>query len=386
MLHTLTQEQEMIRQTVRDFVTAEVLPNVQDMEERNEYPLALMKRCAELKLTGILFPEEYGGLGLGLTEFCLALEEISRVSQTMAITLDASTTLCFLPILLSGTEAQKKRYLRRFVAGELIGAISGTEPCGSTNFPAFTATAVRDGDHWILNGTKIFTTNAQAADVYLFMCRVDKNPMPSCFLVEKGMPGLSFGKIEKKLGWHGSNTGTVHYDNVRVPAANRLGELHDGFTAVSTAIAESCVGIGAMCVGAAAGVFQKTLDYARDRNLLGRQMIDIQGVADSLARMAMDIETSRSLVYRTTSLIDSGQPPVPETAAWFFASACKTQPPEMAAQVCDMAIQLHGGHGYMDDSGIHRYWRDVRACQIGEMSTYLHLDRMLSSVRKHNFI
>jgi alkylation response protein AidB-like acyl-CoA dehydrogenase len=261
-----------------------------------------------------------------------------------------------------------------------------TEPCGTSNFPAHTATAVRDGNHWILNGTKVFTTNSQAADVYLFFCRVDGNPMPSCFIVEKGMPGLSFGKIEKKLGWHGSNTGTVHYDDVRVPAANLLGNLHEGLPAVGLAISESCVGIGAMCVGAAAGVFQKTLEYARDRNLLGRQMIDIQGVYESLARMAMDIETSRSLVYRAAGLIDSGQPPLLDTPSGFFASACKTQPPEMAAQVCDMAIQLHGGHGYMDDMGIHRYWRDVRACQIGEGPTYGHLERMIASVRKQNFI
>jgi alkylation response protein AidB-like acyl-CoA dehydrogenase len=345
-----------------------------------------MKRCAELNLTGILFPEKYGGLGLGLTEFCLALEEISRASQTMAITLDASVTLCFLPILTSGTEEQREKYIRRSISGELIGAISMTEPCGTSNFPAHTATAVRDGNHWILNGTKVFTTNSQAADVYLFFCRVDGNPMPSCFIVEKGMPGLSFGKIEKKLGWHGSNTGTVHYDDVRVPAANLLGNLHEGLPAVGLAISESCVGIGAMCVGAAAGVFQKTLEYARDRNLLGRQMIDIQGVYESLARMAMDIETSRSLVYRAAGLIDSGQPPLLDTPSGFFASACKTQPPEMAAQVCDMAIQLHGGHGYMDDMGIHRYWRDVRACQIGEGPTYGHLERMIASVRKQNFI
>ena len=385
MLHTLTEQQEMMRKTFRDFVTAEVWPKVRDMEEHNEYPRALMKRCAELNLTGILFPEKYGGLGLGLTEFCLALEEISRASQTMAITLDASVTLCFLPILTSGTEEQREKYIRRSISGELIGAISMTEPCGTSNFPAHTATAVRDGNHWILNGTKVFTTNSQAADVYLFFCRVDGNPMPSCFIVEKGMPGLSFGKIEKKLGWHGSNTGTVHYDDVRVPAANLLESLNDGPN-VGTAVAESCVGIGAMCVGAAAGVFQKTLEYARDRNLLGRQMIDIQGVYESLARMAMNIETSRSLVYRAAGLIDSGQPPLPDTPAWFFAAACKTQPPEMAAQVCDMAIQLHGGHGYMDDMGIHRYWRDVRACQIGEHPTYLHLERMIASVRKHNFI
>lgn len=386
MLHVLTEEQELIRKMVREFVETEVAPCAREMDETDEYPYHLMKRCAELNFTGILIPEAYGGLGLGLSTFALVLEEISRASQTLAITLDANITLCFLPILMAGTEEQRQKYIARAVKGEIIGAYAMSEPAGATNFPAHTATAVRDGDEWVLNGAKIFCTNSQAADVYIFFASVDGNPMPTCFLVDKGTPGFTFGKIEKKLGWHGSNTGAVICKDVRVPAGNLLGQVHQGLAAVIVPIFESCVGIGAMCVGSAAGVFKKTLEYAKNRNLLGQQMIDIQGVYEPLARMAMDLETSRALVYKTAAMIDAGNLPIPGTPVNLLTSACKIEPPEMASRVCDMAIQLHGGHGYMDDMDIHRFWRDVRACQIGEGPTYSHLAYIANVIKSQDVI
>jgi len=386
MLHVLSEEQELMRKVVREFVENEVAPYARQMDENDEYPYHLMRRCAELNFTGIMIPEAYVGLGLGLSTFALVLEEISRSSQTLAIALDANITLCFLPILMAGTEEQKQKYIPRAVKGEIIGAYAMSEPVGATNFPAHTATAVRDGDEWVLNGTKIFCTNSQAADLYIFFASVDGNPMPTCFLVEKGTPGFAFGKIEKKLGWHGSNTGTVICKDVRVPAKNQFGALHQGLAAVIIPIFESCVGIGAMCVGSAAGVFRKTLAYCKNRNLLGVNVIDRQSASDALARMAMDIETSRALVYKTAALIDAGNVPIPGTPINLLTSACKIQPPEMAAQVCDMAIQLHGGHGYIDDMDIHRYWRDVRACQIGEGPTYSHLAYIADVIKAQDVI
>lgn len=373
--------QEAILEATRAFVRDEVAPVAAQMDRDDVYPAGLMRRCAELGLTGILFPEEYGGLGLGLGTFCEVLEEISTATQTLAITLDASATLCFMPILEFGTEEQRQRYLPRAARGEIIGAIAGTERTGAFNFAAFTSTAVRDGDDWIINGEKIYITNAQAADVYLFFARVDDNPMATCFIVEKGTPGLSFGALETKLGWHGNNSGTVICNDVRVPAHNLLGEAHGGFAGVLGGIAQSMVGIGAMCVGAAAGAAKRTLDRVVERNLYGSQLIDVQGVYDTIARMAIEIETSRALVYKTAAAIDEGNPPTVGSQSYLMASACKVQPPEMAAKVCDWAIQLHGGSGYMDGGEIHRYWRDVRACQIGEGPTYFHLHNIAGIVR-----
>lgn len=386
MLHVLTEDQQVIRDSIRDFVENEVRPHVPEMERTHAYPAHLMRRCAELGLTGILMPEEYGGSNLGLSTFCLALEEISRATQTLAITLDADITLCFLPILHAGTPEQKQRYLPRAVTGEIIGAYAMSEASGATNFAAHTATAVRDGDEWVINATKIFCTNSQAADVYLTFAQVDGNPAPTCFIVEKGTPGLSFGEIERKLGWHGSNTGTVIYEDVRVPASAMLGEVHQGLAATTIAIFESSVGIGAMSVGAAAGAYTKTLGYVKTRTNGGAPVISYQSAADQIARMAMDIETSRALVFKTAAMIDAGGVPIPGTPLSVLTSSCKIQPPEMAARVCDAAIQMHGGYGYIDDMDVHRYWRDVRACQIGEGPTYSHLAFIAAAVTAQDVI
>ena len=271
--------------------------------------------------------------------------------------------------------------------GKSIGAFACTEASGVFNFPAHITTARREGTDWVINGTKTFITNAKEADVYLVFCRVDGSPLPTIFIGEKGMPGLSFGTMEKKLGWHGSSTGTVILEEVRVPAGNLFGELHKGIEALHTVINIGSVVIGAMCVGAAAGAFNKTLEYVKQRNLLGRNVIDNQSVSETIARMAMDVETSRALVYKTAAIVDaSGRYPLPGTPEVFLTSACKVQPPEMASRVCDLAIQLHGGHGYMDDMDVHRYWRDTRVCQIGEGPTYLHLENMSNALRNFNLI
>lgn len=386
MLHVLTDDQKVIRESLREFVEEEVRPYVPIMESTHRFPRELLRRCADLGLTGILFPEEYGGSDLGLETFCLALEEISRATQTLAIVLDANLTLCFLPILHAGTEEQKAHYLPRAIGGELIGAYAMSEPTGATNFAAHSTTAERDGDEWVLSGTKIFCTNSQEADVYLVLARVDDNPSPTCFIVESENPGLSFGEIEKKLGWHGSNTGTVILQNARVPANRMLGELHQGLAATLVPIFESCVGIGAMCVGAAEGAFSKTLEHVKTRNIQGADLITYQSVSDQMARMAMDIETSRALVYKTASMIDAGAVPVPGAPLTVLTSSCKVQPPEMAARVCDAAIQLHGGYGYIDDMDVHRYWRDVRACQIGEGPTSSHLAYIAAAITSQEVI
>lgn len=384
MLDMLTEEQTLIRESAREFVQREVAPVARKMDETDKYPFDLMKRCGELGYAGMVFPEVLGGSGLGLTEFCLVLEEISRASQTLAICLDASSTLCFLPILFAGTDEQRAKYIPRATAGEIIGAYAMSEVTGATNLPAHSTTAVRDGDEWVINGTKIFCTNSQAADVYIVFARVDGSPLPTTFIVEKGMPGVNFGNIERKMGWHGTYTGTINFDDARVPAANQLGPLHEGMNGVAIPIFESAVGIGAMCCGAAAGVLQKTIDYTKEREIMGTKLIDNQSVAFDLARAAMDIETSRALVYKTAAMIDAGNLPIPGTPMNVMISACKIQPAEMAAKVCDLCIQLHGGHGYIDDMDIHRYLRDVRACQIGEGPTSTHLQYIADVIKTQN--
>ena len=383
MFQTLTEEQKLIRKVAREFVAIEVAPRAKQMDQTGEFPYDLWKRCTELGYPAILIPKQYGGLGLGLTEFCLVLEEISRESQTLAIILDASVTLCYLVVAYGGNEEQKKKFLPMCVAGK-IGAVSATEPSGTWNFPAWKTKAVRDGDSLVINGMKLFCTNSQAADVYCLVCLLEGDPTTSVVMVEKGTPGFTFGNIEKKLGWNGSNTGTLYFENARVPAGNLLGSVSQGFTASMRAFFESSVGIGAMCVGSAAAALKRAYEYTKQRNVLGQFVIEHQSVADAIARSAMEIEACRRLVYHTARLIDAGQKPTPGAAINFLASACKIEPPEMASRVCDLAIQLHGGYGYMTDTDIHRFWRDVRACQIGEGPTSMHLGFMAELLKTHD--
>jgi alkylation response protein AidB-like acyl-CoA dehydrogenase len=318
--------------------------------------------------------------------FAVALEEISRASQTLAITLDADMTLCFLPIARFGSAEQKAKYLANGVAGKTIGAFAMSEPAGITNFGAHITKARRDGEGWVIDGLKIFCTNGEVADVFLVFARVDEAPAPTCFIVERTAPGFKLRSVERKLGWNGSGTSTIEFDGVRVGAEAQLGELHQGLLPVLQPIAESCVGIGAMCVGAAAGALAKTLSYVKDRVLGGTAVIDNQAAAHQVARAAMDIEVSRALVYQTAKLVQAQGAPMVGQPLSVLTAACKVQPPEMAARVCDTCIQLHGGHGYMTDTGIHRYWRDVRACQIGEGPTATHLDRIAMAVRAQDLI
>lgn len=381
MIQTLSEDLELLRASVREFVEAEVRPFVPTMEGSHTYPRELMRRCAELGLAGLLFDEEYGGSQQGLSAFCVALEEISRVTQTLAITLDANMTLCFLPIAQFGTDQQKAKYLPDAIAGKTIGAFAMSEPSGITNFGQHITKAVRDGDDWIIDGLKIFCTNGEAADVFLVFAMVDDAPTPTCFIVERSNPGFQLKSVERKLGWNGSGTGTIVLEQCRVGSDAILGELHQGLLGVLAPIAESCVGLGAMCVGAAAGVLSKTFTYTNDRVLNGVAVIDRQGAAEMIARSAMEVEIARSLVYRTADLIDTQGPPMPGSPTSILTSSCKIYPPEMAARVADTCIQLHGGHGYMDDTDIHRYWRDVRACQIGEGPTYSHLERIVLALR-----
>ncbi|HYB90968.1 MAG TPA: acyl-CoA dehydrogenase family protein [Candidatus Binataceae bacterium] len=385
MFQTLTEEQKLVRKVAREFVDKEVAPRAKLIDQTGEFPYDLWKRCVELGYPSILISKQYGGLGLGLTEFCLVLEEISRQSQTLAIILDASVTLCYLNVQYGGTEKQKKKFLPMCIAGK-IGAVSATEPSGTWNYPAWKTKAVRDGDTLVINGVKLFCTNSQAADVYCLVCHVDSEPNPRMVIVEKGSPGFTFGKIEKKLGWNGSNTGTLYFDDARVPVENLLpgATETDPPGATMRGFFESCVGIGAMCVGSAAGALKRAYEYTKQRNVLGQYLIEHQSVADAIARSAMEIELCRRLVYHTAALIDAGQRPAPGAAINFLASACKIQVPEMASRVCDLAIQLHGGSGYMTDTDIHRFWRDVRACQIGEGPTSMHLAYMADSLKIHD--
>ncbi|MDO4289631.1 MAG: acyl-CoA dehydrogenase family protein [Eggerthellaceae bacterium] len=375
MLHGLTEEQELIRNAAREFAENEIAPKVAWMEETNEFPVELMRRAGELGFTGIMFPEEYGGAGLGLTEFALVLEEVSRVSQTFAICLDASMTLCYLPILQYGTEEQKQKYLPRACAGEIVGAACAGEAVGNTgNCMNHITKAVKDGDEWVINGQKIFITNAPFTDTFVVYANANGASVPTLFIVDRDTPGLEIGNIEEKLGWHGSGTGTVNFTNVRIPADNLLGEIDAALDESISGVLESCIGIGAMCIGVASAVYSKTYEYVTTRETAGQKLIEHQAVAWDIARMAANIEQAVALVYQTTKFVDAGNTPVPGTPAGFLASTVKVQLPKMAQDACDVAIQLHGGHGYMNDMDIHRYWRDVRACSIGEGPTSNHLD------------
>ncbi len=373
MLHVLTEDQELIRAAAREFAEQEVAPRVAEMEKSNDLPADLLHRCGELGFTGTMFPVEYGGSGLGLTEFAIILEEISRVSQTLAICLDASATLCFLPMVQWGTEEQKQKYLPRACAGELIGAACACEPNGNTNnCMNHTTLAVEGENDWVINGQKIFITNSQRADVFVVYANANGAKTPTLFIVDRDTAGLSVDKPEEKLGWHGSGTGTVYFDDVHVGKDCLLGELHKGNDEVINGVLESCIGIGAMCIGSASAAFRRTYEHVSTREIAGSPLIARQAVAHDIAKMATDIETALALVYKAAAYVDAGNAPLPGTPAGMLASTVKAVVPEMCQKVCNTAIQLHGGLGYTTD--IHRYWRDTRACAIGEGPTANHLD------------
>jgi len=361
----LTEEHRMIRRMVRDFAEKEIAPRAEEIDETDRFPADLFRRMGDLGILGLPFPEEYGGAGGDYTSLVVALEEIARVSGSMAITLDAHTSLCCEPIYLFGTEEQKQRYLVPLARGEKIGAFGLTEPQAGSDAGATRTHAVRDGraDEWVINGQKIFITNGSVADVVIITAKTDPEKGTrgiSSFVVEKGTPGFEPGRDEKKMGLKGSVTSELFFEDCRIPAENLLGKENEGFKQFLVTLDAGRIAIAAMAMGLAQGAFERAIDYAKERTQFGQPIAKFQAIQWMIADMATEIEAARLMVHRAAWLKEQGERFTKEAAmAKLFAT-------EMSERACRKAIQIHGGYGYMREYEVERMYRDQRLCAIGE--------------------
>jgi alkylation response protein AidB-like acyl-CoA dehydrogenase len=361
----LTEEQNLIRDMVRQFAETEVAPSAADRDEQEHFDRDLMfARLADLGLTGIVFPEEYGGAGADYLSYAIAVEELSRVCASTGVTLSAHLSLGSNPIYLFGTHEQKVKFLTPLAQGTAMGAFGLTEPAAGSDAGGTKTTAVRDGDDWILNGTKIFITNAGEADIYVVFARTDKEAQKhhgiSAFIVEKGTPGFSFGKKEKKMGIRSSPTMELVFENCRISGANLLGEEGKGFKVAMKTLDGGRIGIASQALGIAQGALDATVAYVTQREQFNKPISTFQGVQFQLADMATQIEAARLLIYNAAYRASAGLSYSQESAmAKLFAS-------ETAMKVTTQAVQLHGGYGYTREFPVERMMRDAKITEIYE--------------------
>jgi len=359
----LSAQHEEIRRTVRDFAEREIAPVADELERRGEFPHEIIRKAAGLGLLGVPYPEEVGGTGLDSLAYAITIEELSRASGSVGIIVSAHTSLGCNPLYLAGTPEQKDRYLRPLASGEQLGAYGLTEPGAGSDSRGTRTRARRDGEEWVLNGSKRFITNAGVAGVYIVTALTDREADSgriSAFIVPADAPGFSVGRMEEKMGLHASNTGELLFDDCRIPAENLLGEEGAGDKLFLKTLDGGRIGIGAMALGLAQAAFEAASAYARERKQFDRPIASFQGVAFKIADMATRIDAARLLVYRAAWLKDAGRSYTTEAAmAKLFAS-------EMARDVTNDAIQVHGGYGYITEYHVERYLRDAKLTEIGE--------------------
>lgn len=359
----LSEEHEMIRKMVRDFAKNEVAPTAAERDEEERFDRALFDRMAELGLTGIPWPEEYGGIGSDYLAYVIAIEELSRVCASTGVTLSAHTSLAGWPIFKFGTEEQKQTFLRPMAEGKKIGAYGLTEPGSGSDAGGMKTIAKRDGDHYVLNGSKIFITNGGIADIYVVFALTDpesKQRGTSAFIVESDTPGFSVGKKESKLGIRSSPTTEIMFEDCRIPVENLLGEEGQGFKIAMQTLDGGRNGIAAQAVGIAQGALDASVEYARERHQFGKPIAAQQGIGFKLADMATDVEAARLLTYQAAWLESEGLPYGKESAmSKVFAG-------DAAMKVTTEAVQVFGGYGYTKDYPVERYMRDAKITQIYE--------------------
>jgi alkylation response protein AidB-like acyl-CoA dehydrogenase len=359
----LTPDQSLLRDTVRDFAETEIRPHVMRYDESQEFPRDVLRRAGELGLLGILFPEEYGGAGLGYMEYALVVEELSRVDGSVGISVAAHNGLAANHLYLFGSAEQKKRYLAPLARGEKIGGWSLTEPTAGSDAGGTRTTARRDGEDWILDGSKTFTTHGSVGDVIVVFAVTDKAKGKhgiSAFVIEKGHPGFRPGKKENKMGLRASDTSEVVMKDCRVGADQLIGQPGAGFLNAMTILDGGRISIAALALGMARGAHDAALAYATQREQFGKPIAEFQAIQFMLADMATEIDAAALLVYRAAWLRDLGRPTTRESAmAKLFAS-------EVGVRVADRALQIFGGYGYVKDFPVEKYYRDMKLCTIGE--------------------
>ncbi len=363
MDYFFTEEQQMIRDLARQIAEEKVVPVRAELDEKGEYPWEIIKVLAQSDMIGLFIPEEYGGMGKGCLELCLAVEELSRVCVGVSTTY-AANALGTFPLLLFGSEEQKKQYLPDIAAGKRLVAFGLTEANAGSDAGGIQTTAKLEGNEYVLNGTKQWITNGGEAEIYTIIALTDKSKGPrgaSAFVVEKGTPGFTFGKKENKLGIRASSTRELIFDNCRIPKKNIVAKEGMGFIVAMKTLDQSRTGVGAQGLGVAQGAFEEAVKFARDRRQFGHPIISFQAIQHMLADMAMQIEAARSLVYSVARYVDSGAKDISKESAM-----AKTYATDVGMKVTIDAMQVMGGAGYMKEYPLEKMMRDAKILQIYE--------------------
>jgi alkylation response protein AidB-like acyl-CoA dehydrogenase len=358
-----SQEQQILRETIRDFAKAEIAPHAREWDERQQFPLEIVRRLGKMGMLGALVDPKYGGAGLGYPEYAILIEELARADGAIALSVAAHNSLCTHHIYRFGTEAQKSQFLPRLASGEALGAWALTEPGSGSDAAAARTRAVLDGDEWILNGTKNFITHGTYADIFVIMAVTEPEGGTrgmSAFVVEKGSPGLISGKKEDKLGCRASDTATVLMEDCRIPKDRLLGERGHGFIDSLKILDGGRISIAAMALGLAESALECSIRYAREREQFGQPIAGFQAVQFKLADMATRVEAARLLTQQAARLKNQEKStPKHSSMAKLFAS-------ETAVWAAEQAIQIHGGYGYIKEYPPEKIWRDAKICTIGE--------------------
>jgi alkylation response protein AidB-like acyl-CoA dehydrogenase len=359
----LSEEQQQVKSSVREFAEGEIAPHIHEWDETQHFPVELVPKLAELGLMGVIFPEEYGGAGMGYIEYATIVEELSRVDGSIGISVAAHNSLCSNHIYMFGTKEQKRKYLVPLAQGKHLGAWGLTEASAGSDASGTRTTAVRQNGNWLINGSKNFITHAIHADTCVAVAVTDRakgSKGITAFIFERGMKGFAPAKKENKLGLRASETASVTFEDCLVPDENRLGNEGEGFLQAMQVLDGGRISIAALAVGIAQGAYESAVRYAKEREQFGRPIAEFQAIQFKLADMATQIEAARLLMYRAAYLKDQGKKVTKESAmAKLYAS-------EMSVRVCEEAIQIHGGYGYTKDYPPEKYWRDSKLCTIGE--------------------
>ncbi|WP_116789267.1 acyl-CoA dehydrogenase family protein [Flavobacterium psychrotrophum] len=366
MVFETTDTQAMIASSIREFAAFNITPYYMEWDETQYFPVDLFKKLGEMGYMGVLVPEEYGGSGLGYHEYITVIDELSKVDPSIGLSVAAHNSLCTNHILMFGNEEQKQRWLPKLATAEFIGAWGLTEHNTGSDAGGMNTTAVKEGDHWVINGAKNFITHGKSGDVAVVIVRTgekgDSRGM-TAFVIEKGTPGFSSGKKENKLGMRASETAELVFDDCRIPDANRLGEVGEGFIQAMKILDGGRISIGALSLGIAKGAYEASLKYSKERHQFGQPISSFQGISFKLADMATEIEASELLLHKAAHLKNNHQPVTTAGAmAKMFAS-------EACVRIANEAVQIHGGYGYTKDFPVEKYYRDAKLCTIGEGTT-----------------
>ena len=359
----LNEDQQQIKQSIRQFAEAELAPHVSEWDEAQHFPLELRPKFAELGIMGVLVPEEYGGAGMGYIEYATIIEELARVDPSIGLAIAGHNSLGVGHIQIAGSEKQKQKYLAPLARGEHFAAWGLTEPSSGSDASSMRTTAVRRDGGWGLNGTKNFITNASFAETTVALAITDRATGShgiSAFIIERGTKGFSVAKKENKLGMRASDTASLVFDDCFVPGANLIGEVGQGFVQAMKVLDGGRISIAALGVGIAQGAYEAALKYAKERTQFGRPIAEFQAIQFKLADMATQIDAARLLTYRAAALKSRGKTTTRES------SMAKLYASEVAVRVAEESVQIHGGYGYIKDYPAEKYWRDSKLCTIGE--------------------